>query len=88
MFNDRKNFVPEVKEVDFYKLIEFDAELPGTSQLVIEVMDKDTIGSDDLIGKTVIDLEDRWFDGRWQNMGVENMIKPGLNIKVTLKGVY
>lgn len=66
-----------MKEVDFYKLIEFDAELPGTSQLVIEVMDRDSIGSDDLIGKTVIDLEDRWFDGRWQNLGVENMIKPG-----------
>lgn len=32
----------------------------------IEVMDYDTIGKDDLIGKTVIDLEDRWFDTRWQ----------------------
>ena len=39
-----------------------DAELPGTSQLIVDVMDKDTIGSDDLIGSTVIDLEDRWFD--------------------------
>ena len=48
-----------------------DAELPGTSQLIIDVMDKDTIGSDDLIGSTIIDLEDRWFDQRWQEMGRE-----------------
>ena len=48
-----------------------DAELPGTSQLIVDVMDKDTIGSDDLIGSTVIDLEDRWFDQRWQMWGRE-----------------
>jgi hypothetical protein len=79
VFNDRDNYVPQVIEVDFYKLIEFDAELPGTSQLIIEVMDKDTIGSDDLIGKTIIDLEDRWFDPRWQKEGEENRRLPGDN---------
>lgn len=30
------------------------------------MMDYDLIGRDDLIGRTVIDLEDRWFDTRWQ----------------------
>lgn len=34
--------------------------------LQIEVKDYDDIGQDDLIGRTVIDLEDRWFDQRWQ----------------------
>eukprot|EP01034_Spumella_vulgaris_P027083 gene27083-33756_t len=85
VFNDRVNAVDDVTEVDFYKMIEFDAELPGTSQLTVEVMDKDTIGSDDLIGKTTIDLEDRWFDGRWQNMGIENMIVPGQDPKDATK---
>ena len=42
-------------------MVEFDAELPGTSQLNIKVMDKNTIGFDALIGTTVIDLEDRWY---------------------------
>ena len=56
-----------------------DAELPGTSQLIIDVMDKDTIGYDDLIGSTVIDLEDRWFSKEWQDLGKENMITPDAN---------
>ena len=34
-------------------------------------------GSDDLIGRTVIDLEDRWFDARWQALGQEHMLLPG-----------
>jgi hypothetical protein len=75
-FNDRDNAIDDVTDADFYQLIEMNAELPGTSQLEISVMDKDDIGSDDLIGKTVIDLEDRWFDSRWQQMGRANRIMP------------
>jgi hypothetical protein len=77
VFDDRDNAVDDVKDVDLYKLIEFDAELPGTSQLTVALMDKDLIGSDDCIGRTTIDLEDRWFDARWQRMGEENMLRPG-----------
>ena len=43
-FNEREHAVDDVTEVDFYRMFEFDAELPGTSQLKIEVMDKDIIG--------------------------------------------
>ena len=32
-YNDREYAVEDVKEVDFYRLYEFDAELPGTSQV-------------------------------------------------------
>ena len=78
--NDRKNAVDDVTDVDLYQMIEINAELPGTSQLKIEIMDKDTIGSDDLIGKTTIDLEDRWFDTRWQQLGEDNMILPGNDV--------
>lgn len=65
-FNDRVHAVNDVTEMDLYKLVEFDAELPGTSQLSIQVYDKDDFNADELIGRTVIDLEDRWFDYRWQ----------------------
>jgi hypothetical protein len=61
IFDDRENAQEDLVDVDLYKVFEFDAELPGTSMLKLEIMDKDTIGYDDLIGKTVIDLEDRWY---------------------------
>lgn len=76
-FNDRENAVNDATDVDLFKVFEMDAELPGTSQLQIKIMDKDLIGADDLIGSTVIDLEDRLFDGRWQKLGQENMIVTG-----------
>jgi hypothetical protein len=76
-FNDRENAVDDAVDVDFYKMITFETQLPGISQLKIHVYDKDLIGIDDVIGSTVIDLEDRWFDHRWQSYGEENMIKPG-----------
>jgi hypothetical protein len=37
-------------------------------------------GKDDLIGRTTVDLEDRWFDNRWQEWGYENMITPGQDL--------
>lgn len=77
IFNDRENAVDDAVDVDFYKMITFETQLPGISQLKVHVYDKDLIGIDDVIGSTVIDLEDRWFDARWQDYGQENMIKPG-----------
>jgi hypothetical protein len=74
VFDDRENAIDDMTDVDLYKLVELNAELPGSSQLVIDVMDKDDIGSDDLIGTTIIDLEDRWFDKRWQELGRENRV--------------
>ena len=40
----------------------------GSSQLRIDVYDHDTVFSDDLIGSTCIDLEDRWFSPSWQQL--------------------
>ena len=58
---------------DFFKCIELDCELPG-APLVVEVMDCDDWSADDLIGRTVIDLEDRWFDASWQGLGEETLV--------------
>lgn len=77
LFNDRDNALSDATDCDLYKIVEIDAELPGTSQLTIDIMDKDMIGSDDVIGSSVIDLEDRLFDNRWQQLGRENMISTG-----------
>jgi len=73
-FNDRKNYISDAVDVDFYKMVELHTELPGAGLLEIECMDYDAFGPDDLIGKTVIDLEDRWFDQKWQSLGSENAV--------------
>lgn len=84
VFNDRPNAINDATDVDLYKLVEFNAELPGTSQLTIEVMDKNDFGSDELIGKTVIDLEDRWFDERWKRIGEKNKRSVAVSVTVDI----
>lgn len=67
--DDRKNYIEDSTDPDFYKVFTLSAMLPGASILTIEAMDHDFIGGDDLIGSTSIDLEDRLYDQRWQDMG-------------------
>lgn len=70
--NDVKNYIEDTTDPDFYRMFEFKATLPGASRLEIAAYDYDFLGKDDLIGRTVIDLEDRLFDRRWQIMGQEH----------------
>ena len=70
--DDRKNAVEDAVDADLYKLVDFPCELPGAGRLRVQVMDKDEIGNDDLIGSTTIDLEDRWFSTTWQQAGRAN----------------
>ena len=50
----------------FYQIAKTSTPFPGTAPLIIEVWDWDTLFGDDLIGKTVIDLEDRYFSSKWR----------------------
>lgn len=49
-------------------MYEFDAEFPGAPPLVINAYDFDDLFGDDLIGKTSIDLDDRFFSPEWQQI--------------------
>ena len=42
--------------------------LPGASILKIQAWDYDPLFSDELIGETVIDIEDRYYDYKWQEI--------------------
>jgi len=51
----------------FFKCYEANVMLPGDSELNIEMWDWDQIGSDELVGRTVIDLENRQFSEDWRS---------------------
>ncbi|KAF1773512.1 C2 domain [Phytophthora cactorum] len=91
LFNDRDNYQPETLTPKFHKMYEFKTDLPGASELKLEVLDYDffaiptlptglskalstavgsTVDGDDFVGATLIDLEDRWFDAKWQDLGL------------------
>ena len=42
--------------------------MPGSGTLNIDVMDYDNAFSHDLIGRTVIDIESRYFDMSWKTL--------------------
>ena len=66
--NERKNYQEDQKNCKWYRYYDIPGEIPGSSNLKIEVWDWEAILSDDLIGYTTIDLEDRYFNDDWQKM--------------------
>lgn len=55
----RERYIPKELNPFFGEFFEFNAQIPINKDLTIKVKDHDRIGRNDLIGKTVIDLEDR-----------------------------
>lgn len=68
--SDRRNYIPKTLSPGFFRCYEIPALLPGPSRLHIAAWDYDFVTFDDFIGETVVDIEDRWFDQRWQSLGM------------------
>ena len=68
LVNEKKKYFKNCKNCKWYQYYDLLVELPGSSKLKIQVMDYDSLFSDDLIGETSIDIEDRYFDNRWQTL--------------------
>eukprot|EP00741_Cyanophora_paradoxa_P022431 tig00021489_g21657.t1 len=66
--DEKAKHIPETLQPDFYRYFEFQTTLPGAGDLKISVMDYDRLKSDDLIGETTIDLENRWYSEEWKQM--------------------
>ena len=66
LVNEKKKAVKNCKNCKWYQYYDLRIELPGSSKLRLQVMDYDNLFSDDLVGETSIDIEDRYFDNRWQ----------------------
>ena len=65
----RDRYIKDATTAHFHEFFELRTQLPGESMLRIECIDYDSFGrrSDDLIGATEIDLEDRWFSCHWRD---------------------
>ncbi|VDM32227.1 unnamed protein product [Hydatigera taeniaeformis] len=61
VFNEKSNYIPKTLRPTFGKMFQFEVQFPTTTILHIAVMDHDILGSDDMIGQTVIDLESRFY---------------------------
>ncbi|KAG7313636.1 hypothetical protein JYU34_000794 [Plutella xylostella] len=59
--SDKENYVSKQLNPVFGKCFEIEATFPQDSMLSIQVLDWDLLGSDDLIGETKIDLENRFY---------------------------
>ncbi|RLN93202.1 hypothetical protein BBJ28_00021764 [Nothophytophthora sp. Chile5] len=66
--NDRAHGCTNTLQPEFFRTFELETTLPGASHLEIAVWDRGLV-SDELIGATTIDLEDRWFHREWQQIG-------------------
>ncbi|KAG7207640.1 hypothetical protein KM043_009260 [Ampulex compressa] len=68
--SDRKNYVPNQLNPTFGKVFEIEAMLPQDYMLVVQVWDYDSTSSDDLIGETRIDVENRFYSGHRACCGI------------------
>lgn len=59
--SDKENYVSKQLNPVFGKCFEIEGTFPQDSILTIQVYDWDLLGSDDLIGETKIDLENRFY---------------------------
>nr|XP_047145918.1 otoferlin-like isoform X1 [Hydra vulgaris] len=58
---DRDNYVPKQLNPTIGRTFDFEVTLPHDNMLVVSIYDYDLVGSDDLIGETKIDIENRFF---------------------------
>ena len=68
VIDDQKNYQNDKVNCGIYKMYQMQGKLPGASNLRIELFDYDPLFSDDLIGYTNIDIEDRFYDKKWRDI--------------------
>ena len=67
---------------EFFSAYEFHTTMSGPGQLKVGLWDRNLVTSDQVIGETVIDLEDRWFHPKWNELEkkpaeIRTLYKPG-----------
>ncbi|GAB0097053.1 Otoferlin [Sergentomyia squamirostris] len=68
--SDKDNYVSKQLNPVFGKCFEVEATFPQDSMLTLQILDWDLVGSDDLIGETKIDLENRFYSKHRVTCGI------------------
>ena len=69
-YNTRDRYLKKTLNPSFYTSFEFKHTFPDYCELRIDIMDRDTYNFDDLLGSTVIDLEDRFYYDKLRNSNI------------------
>ncbi|XP_025413884.1 otoferlin-like isoform X4 [Sipha flava] len=68
--SDKDNYISKQLNPVFGKCFEIEATFPQDSMLTVQILDWDLLGSDDLIGETRIDLENRFYSRHRATCGI------------------
>ncbi|XP_006881765.1 PREDICTED: fer-1-like protein 4-like [Elephantulus edwardii] len=66
----KERYIPKQLNPIFGEVLELNISLPAEPELTVAVFDHDLVGSDDLIGETHIDLENRFYSYHRANCGL------------------
>ncbi|PKK33907.1 fer-1-like family member 6 [Columba livia] len=69
---DRENYIPKQLNPVFGRSFEIQAAFPKDSLLTVLIYDHDFVGTDDLIGETKIDLENRFYSRHRATCGLQS----------------
>jgi hypothetical protein len=68
--SDKEHYISKQLNPVFGKCFEIEATFPQDSMLTAQILDWDLVGSDDLIGETRIDLENRFYSRHRATCGI------------------
>nr|XP_023482231.1 fer-1-like protein 4 [Equus caballus] len=68
--DSKERYIPKQLNPIFGEVLELSISLPAEPELTVAVFDHDLVGSDDLIGETHIDLENRFYSHHRANCGL------------------
>ncbi|XP_032318095.1 fer-1-like protein 4 [Camelus ferus] len=73
----KERYIPKQLNPIFGEVLELSISLPAEPELTVAMFDHDLVGSDDLIGETHIDLENRFYSHHRANCGLASQYDVG-----------
>uniref|UniRef100_A0A8D0FCE0 C2 domain-containing protein n=1 Tax=Strix occidentalis caurina TaxID=311401 RepID=A0A8D0FCE0_STROC len=84
----KERYIPKQLNPVFGEVVELTVSFPMESELTVAIFDHDLVGSDDLIGETKIDLENRFYSKHRANCGVASQYDMFLMISLPCRNGY